>query len=78
MTLSMRTLPVKDIELIGSRNSQELIGEAAELLSRHPEQARALVTHRFPLAKAADAFETMRSRTELVGKVAVDLTEAAS
>ncbi|MFI6875661.1 zinc-binding dehydrogenase [Streptomyces sp. NPDC050400] len=78
VTLSMRTLPVKDIELIGSRNSQELIGEAAELLSHHPEQARALVTHRFPLTKAADAFETMRSRTELVGKVAVDLTEAAS
>jgi L-gulonate 5-dehydrogenase len=78
VTFSMRTLPVKDVDLIGSRNSQGLIGEAAELLARHPRQAESLITHRFPFDRVAEAFETMRSRTEPVGKVAVDLPGAAS
>ncbi|WAP60251.1 zinc-dependent alcohol dehydrogenase [Streptomyces sp. S465] len=78
VTFSMRTVPVKDIDLIGSRNSQELIGEAAELLSRHTRQAASLITHRFPFDQAGAAFETMRSRTELVGKVAIDMPGAAS
>ncbi|MFJ4843184.1 zinc-binding dehydrogenase [Streptomyces sp. NPDC088746] len=78
VTFSMRTLPVKDIDLLGSRNSQELIGEAAELLARHPRQAEALITHRFPFDQVAEAFETMRSATGTVGKVAVDMPGAAA
>jgi L-gulonate 5-dehydrogenase len=78
VTFSMCTLPVKDIDLIGSRNSQGLIGEAAELLSRHTRQAESLITHRFPFHRVGEAFETMRSRTELVGKVAIDIPGAAS
>ncbi|MFZ3561341.1 zinc-dependent alcohol dehydrogenase [Streptomyces sp. BH055] len=78
VTFSMRTLPVKDIDLIGSRNSQELIGEAAELLSRHTRQAEALITHRFPFDRVTEAFEMLRCRTELVGKVAVDMPGAGS
>ncbi|MEV5518101.1 alcohol dehydrogenase catalytic domain-containing protein [Streptomyces flaveolus] len=78
VTFSMRTLPVKDIDLIGSRNSQDLIGEAAELLARHPRQAEALITHRFPFARVAEAFETMRSGTGTVGKVAIDMPGAAA
>ncbi|WP_078855720.1 alcohol dehydrogenase catalytic domain-containing protein [Streptomyces sp. SCSIO 75703] len=77
VTFSMRTLPVKDIDLIGSRNSQDLIGEAAELLSRHRRQAETLITHRFAFDRVGEAFETMRSRTETVGKVAVDMPGAA-
>lgn len=73
VTFSMRTLPVKDVDLLGSRNSQELIGEAAELLARHPDRAELLITHRFPFDRLGAAFETMRSRTELVGKIAIDL-----
>ncbi|MGW0785474.1 zinc-dependent alcohol dehydrogenase [Streptomyces sp. NPDC002913] len=78
VTFSMRILPVKDVDLIGSRNSQELIGEAAELLSRHTRQAQSLITHRFPFDRLGEAFATMRSRTGLVGKVAIDMPGAAS
>lgn len=76
VTFSMRTVPVKDIDLIGTRNSQELIGEAAQLLSRHTAQAAQLITHRFPFDRVGEAFETMRTRTELIGKIAVDLPRA--
>ncbi len=73
VTLSMRTLPVKDLDLLGSRNSQRRIGEALELLDAHREAAEALVTHRVPFARVADAFPLLRSRDELVGKVAVEV-----
>jgi L-gulonate 5-dehydrogenase len=76
--LSMRTLPVKEVDLIGSRNSLNLIGESLELLGRHPEQAAALITHRFPFGALAQAFDTMRDRTQMVGKVAIDMPGTSS
>ncbi|GAB3563846.1 zinc-binding alcohol dehydrogenase family protein [Amycolatopsis endophytica] len=74
VTVSMRTVPVKDIDLLGSRNSQRRLGEALELLDAHPEAAEALVTHRVPFARVGDAFPLLRSRNELVGKVAVEVS----
>jgi len=71
VTLSMRTLPVKEVDLLGSRNSTDLIGEALELLSRHPREAERLITHRFNLVDLGTAFDTMRDRTQEVGKVAI-------
>lgn len=76
--LSMRTLPVKEVDLLGSRNSLHLVDDSLGLLSRYPDQARALITHRFGFTQLTEAFETMRSRTELVGKVAIDMPEPAS
>lgn len=71
--LSMRTLPVKDIDLLGSRNSQRRMGEALDLLDAHLETAAALVTHRLPFDRVAEAFPLLRARDRLVGKVAVEL-----
>jgi len=76
VTLSMRTIPVKEIDVIGSRNSLDLVDASLELLSRHPEQAAALITHRFAFGDLGSAFETMRSRTEFVGKIAIDMPGA--
>ncbi|MBQ0925476.1 alcohol dehydrogenase catalytic domain-containing protein [Saccharopolyspora endophytica] len=73
VTLSMRTLPVKDIDLLGSRNSQRRIGEALELLDEHRDAATALITHRLPFDRIDEAFPLLRSRSQLVGKVAVEL-----
>ncbi|PXY36633.1 alcohol dehydrogenase catalytic domain-containing protein [Prauserella flavalba] len=73
VTLPMRTLPVKDLDLLGSRNSVRRMGEALELLDAHPEAAAALVTHRVPFADIGDAFPLLRSRDRLVGKVAVEV-----
>lgn len=70
VTLSMRTLPVKDLDLLGSRNSLRRIGEALELLAANPGPAAALVTRRVPFAEVGGAFAHLR--TEL-GKVAVIL-----
>lgn len=74
--LSMRTVPIKELDILGSRNSLNLIAESLELIDRHQGQARALITHRFEFADLTEAFETMRSRTEMVGKVAIDMPAA--
>lgn len=71
--LSMRVVPIKEVDLIGSRNSMNLIGEALEMIDLHQSEARSLITHRFDFDDLATAFETMRSRTERVGKVAIDM-----
>lgn len=73
VTFSMRTLPVKDLDLLGSRNSRRRMGEALELLDAHPAAAEALVTHRVAFERVAEAFPLLRSRDELVGKVAVEV-----
>ena len=78
VALSMRTLPVKDLDLLGSRNSQRRMGQALDLLAAHPEAATALLTHQFPLERVADAFELLGSAQELVGKVAIDFSRSTA
>ncbi|KAA9159337.1 alcohol dehydrogenase catalytic domain-containing protein [Amycolatopsis acidicola] len=73
VSLSMRTLPVKDLDLLGSRNSQRRLGEALELLDAYPEAAAELVTHRVPFDRLDEAFPLLREKDELVGKVAVEV-----
>ncbi len=69
-------LTLKELDLLGSRNSLDLIPAGLALLARHPEAARSLVTHRFPIADINTAYQLMRSRTEPVGKVVMDLPAA--
>lgn len=73
MALSMNALPRKELDLLGSRNSQNLIPEALLVLDRHQDAARALVTHRFGFEDLDAAYLLMRSRSENVGKVVIDL-----
>lgn len=75
--LPMRSIPAKEIDLIGSRNSTNLIGESLALLARHRDEASALITHRFPFDQLPHGFDTMRSSEEMVAKVAIDMPEAA-
>ena len=58
---------VKEITWTGSMGRGRHDGvresdEAAALLARHPEIARTLITHRFPLSEAAEAFRVAADR----------------
>lgn len=69
----LNLLAFKEVDLLGSRNSTGLIPDALKLISRHPDTVRSLVTHRFPVSDLGTAFETMRDRTQRVGKILIDM-----
>lgn len=69
----LNLLAFKEVDLMGSRNSTGLIPESLALISRHPDTVRKLLTHRFPITQLDDAFETMRDRTQKVGKILIDM-----
>lgn len=75
-SLSMRVLPAKELDLIGSRNSRGLIGEALRFLAAHGELAASLVTHRFALEELDCAMAVLADRTQAVGKIAVEMPRA--
>lgn len=69
----LNLLAFKEVDVLGSRNSTGLIPESLELISRHPATVRRLLTHRFPVRELGTAFETMRDRTQRVGKILIDM-----
>lgn len=74
--LSMRLLPVKEIDLLGSRNSCGLLGEALRFLASHEQLVDSLVTHRFVLRDLDRAMATLADRTQPVGKIAIEMPGA--
>ena len=77
-TVSMKDIPFKELDLMGSRNSLNLIPDGLALLARHPDAARALLTHRFAFGELQQAYALMRNRTEKVGKVLIEMPAARS
>lgn len=69
----LNLLPFKEIDLLGSRNSQGLIPGALALIDRHQETVRSLLTHRFGIRDLASAFATLADRDQKVGKILVDV-----
>lgn len=69
-------LTFKELDLLGSRNSLNLMPDGLSLLARHEQVARSLITHRFSVADVNHAYELMRSRREYVGRVLVQLPAA--
>ncbi|MEW1950921.1 alcohol dehydrogenase catalytic domain-containing protein [Pseudarthrobacter sp902506025] len=76
VTLSMKDIPFKELDIMGSRNSLNLIPDGLALLARHPGQARALMTHRFGFRDLPEAYALMGNRTEKVGKIVIDMPAA--
>ncbi|WP_166459484.1 alcohol dehydrogenase catalytic domain-containing protein [Amycolatopsis pithecellobii] len=71
--LPMNTLPYKELDLVGSRNSRALFPEAIEFAGRHHELVEELVTHRFPLARTQDAFALAHSGDPALGKTLIEV-----
>ncbi|WP_231445231.1 zinc-dependent alcohol dehydrogenase [Brevibacterium zhoupengii] len=69
----LNLVPFKEIDLLGSRNSQGLMPEALKLISRHVDTVRSLITHRFDVTDLDSAFRTLGDRTQRVGKVLIDM-----
>lgn len=77
LSFSLRKLPTKEIDLLGSRNSENLFPDSVELLSRHQDILSQLITHRFDFHDLDSAFETLIDPTAGVGKIAIDFSPAA-
>ncbi|MFC0582810.1 alcohol dehydrogenase catalytic domain-containing protein [Micrococcoides hystricis] len=71
--ISQRTLPVKELDLLGSRNSLLLQGDALGLIDRNQSKVSKLITHRFTLAELQKAFQTMADPDVFVGKIVIAL-----
>lgn len=69
--LTVKDLTDKEIELVGSRNSNGLIPAALRLLQRHRDTAAGLITHSFELAELDIAFRTMSDHRIPTGKIVI-------
>ena len=69
----LNLVPFKEIDLLGSRNSQGLIPEALDLIVRHQDTVRSLLTHRFDVSDLDAAFRVLGDRTQRVGKILIDM-----
>jgi L-gulonate 5-dehydrogenase len=74
----LNLVPFKEVDILGSRNSQGLIPQALELIGRHQETVRSLLTHRFPVEDLDAAFATLSDPSQDVGKILIDMPTAAS
>ena len=74
----LNLLAFKEVDLLGSRNSTGLIPDALQLIGRHPDRVRNLITHRFPAEQLDLAFHTMRDRSQRVGKILIDMPTGAA
>lgn len=75
LRFSMRLLPTKEIDLLGSRNSENLIAESLDLLDRYRDTIAPMITHRFAFTDLDAAFATLTDPGAGVGKIAIDFDD---
>jgi L-gulonate 5-dehydrogenase len=63
----------KELAIVGSRNNAGLFGDAVNLVRRRRDDVRRLVTHRFPLARVADAMSLAAANDGTVAKILIDI-----
>lgn len=75
LSFSMRRLPTKEIDLLGSRNSENLFPDCLDLLWRYQRTLAKLITHRFHFHDLDAAFRTLIDPSAGVGKIAIDFPD---
>lgn len=75
--VSMRTMPTKELDLLGSRNYCGTLSEPLHFLSRHSDLVSTLITHSLSLEDVGRGLELMASPSSGVGKVLVKVAEVA-
>lgn len=73
----MRTMPTKELDLLGSRNYCGTLSEPLHFLSRHSDLVSTLITHSLSLEDVGRGLELMASPSSGVGKVLVKVAEVA-
>ena len=68
----MKEIDVIPASMYGRAGAMRDIDAAAALLAATPELPRAVITHRFPLAAAAEAFATASDRKSGAIKVVLE------
>lgn len=71
VTLPVKSIPYKELDILGSRNSLDLIGEGLELISANRSAFEKLITHRFAFEDSAAALQCMREDAATVRKVLI-------
>lgn len=74
VTLPMLTLPYKELDLLGSRNSTGLFPTAVDFVVRNAPSVAALITHRFALEESTTAFEALADPDSQVCKAVIELS----
>ncbi|MCY7419852.1 MAG: zinc-binding alcohol dehydrogenase family protein [Chloroflexi bacterium] len=77
VSMPMVDLTRKELTIVGSRNNMGQFGRAVDLVQRQPERVGLLVSHRFPLERAPEAFELAHSSPQVTEKVIIDIGVAA-
>lgn len=73
VTLPQRTIAFKELDVLGSRNSADLIPDGLALIAENQPAFRSLITHRFAFDKTADALLALRNDAAQVRKVLITI-----
>jgi len=72
METTLREITLVPASLYNRANGVKDFDVAVDLLARNPEITKAIITHRFPLDAAAEAFDTARDRQSGAIKVVLE------
>jgi L-gulonate 5-dehydrogenase len=65
----------KELDVLGSRNSQGQMPRAMAMLADEPEKWARMISHRFPFTRARDAFRLTQDDGEPHSKIVVDFPD---
>jgi L-gulonate 5-dehydrogenase len=68
----------KEVTVLGSRNNAGIFPDAVDLVRRHADTARTLITHTFPLAEVPEAIRYAADHPAQVGKAIITVGPTAS